>query len=121
MFRKLILLCLACVFLSAFAACNDLHDPQMANEDETLAALFTPDGAEVTTNIEDLLILDSTQSLTELIDFYKSVLSVLYVQETGLNDKRDGIWIYSGIYDGSKPITIEMRDGGEAVRVYIIY
>ena len=49
------------------------------------------------------------------------LLFELSVEETGLNDRREGIWIYSGIYDRNKPITIEMRDNGESVRVYIIY
>ena len=121
MYRRVILLCLACAMLITSAACGVLQRPQDPDESGTLSSLLTPEGAVVITNLEDLLILDSTQTLPELIDFYKAVLRELYAQETGLNDRHDGVWIYSGIYEGVNPITIELRGGGENVRIYIIY
>jgi hypothetical protein len=103
-------------------ACDGFGEPiRSAERNETLITLLTPEGAEVITNVEDLLILDSTQPLSELIHFYKTLLHELYAQETGLNDKHEGIWIYSGIYERTKPITIEMRDSGERVKIFIIY
>ena len=104
------------------ASCDESHDPaQDTQRDEVLVSLLTPEDAEIITNIEDLLIIDSAQPLSELIHFYDYILLELGAEETGLNDRREGIWIFSGIYDGTKPITIEMRDSGASVRIYIIY
>ena len=122
MYKKMIILCLACLLLLILPACDGLdRSTQDTGRNDTLIDILTPEGAEVVTDVEDLLILDSLKPLSELIDFYKTVLVELYIQETGLNDSREGIWIYSGIFEGTKPITIEMRDSGESVRIYIIY
>ena len=122
MYKKIIIVFLACSLLLILPACGGLdRSARDTGRNETLIAILTPEGAEVVTDVEDLLILDSLMPLSELIDFYKTVLVELYIQETGLNDSREGIWIYSGIFEGTKPITIEMRDNGESVRIYIIY
>jgi len=122
MWKKFVTLCLVCTLLLILSACNGQGEPTGdAERNEVLIALLTPEGAQVITDEEDLLIFDSSASLTNLTDFYKAVLLELYVQETGLNDTHKNVWIYSGLYEGTNPITIEMRDNGERVRIYIIY
>ena len=122
MYKKIIVIFLACSLLLILPACDGLdRSAQDTGRNDTLIDILTPEGAEVVTDVEDLLILDSLKPYSELIDFYKTVIVELYIQETGLNDSREGIWIYSGIFEGIKPITIEMRESGESVRIYIIY
>ena len=122
MCKKVITLCLSCSLLLILSACNLQGKTNgSAERNEVLKAVLTPEGAQVITDEDDLLIFESSASLAELIDFYKTVLQDLYVQETGLNDSHEGIWIYSGLYERINPITIEMRDNGERVRIYIIY
>lgn len=122
MCKKIGTLFISFIMLLMLASCVEVHDPvQDVERNEVLVSLLTPQDAEIITNIEDLLILDSKRSLPELIDFYKFILFELGAEETGINDKREGIWIFSGIYDRTKPITIEMRDSIDHVRVYVIY
>ena len=126
MLKKSIALFLACSIFFLLPACSVHYEgPAQAQgpgvHNGALASLLTPDGANVITDAEDLLILESAKQFPDLVLFYKTILTELYVEETGVNDIRAGIWIYSGIYDRTKPITIEMRDNIENVRVYIIY
>ena len=122
MYRKVVTLCIVCSLLLILSACNGQGKPTGDTErNEVLITLLTPEGAQVITDEEDLLIFDSSESLTKLIDFYKAVLQDLYIQETGLNEAHKNVWIYSGLYERTNPITIEMRDNGERVRIYIIY
>ena len=124
MCKKAGIICLICLMLVLLASCDDPQpalQAQRAQYGTILASLLTPEDSEIITSVEDLLILDSTQPFPDLIHFYITMLFELSVEETGLNDRREGIWIYSGIYDRNKPITIEMRDNGESIRVYIIY
>jgi len=120
--RKTVILCLVCLFMSALSGCDGFGKPaQSAQRNETLIALLTPEGAEVVTDVEDFIILESAKPLSDLVHFYRNILYELNVQETGLNDKIEGLWIYSGIYEETKPITIELRDNAERVRIYVIY
>ena len=121
-YKKAGLLCFICLMQLLLVSCDVSQEPaQDAQRNEVLVSLLRPEGAEIITNIEDLLILDSTKPFSDLIHFYKTILFELGVEETGLNDNREGIWIFSGIHEGAKPITIEMRGSGESVRIYIIY
>jgi len=137
-YKRIIALFLSCAITCNATACTFLYETQESKEvqeekkNETLVSLLIPESAEIITNLDDLLVLESTLPLQELIDFYRTVLFELQVSETGLNDNHEGIWIYSGIYDlssdlhrlprhdGRKPITIELRED-EQVKIYIIY
>jgi len=122
MCKKVFTFCLVCSLLLILSACNlQGKKTGSAERNDVIIAVLTPEGAQVITDEEDLLIFDSTESLAELINFYKTALQDLYVQETGLNDTHKDVWIYSGLYERTNPITIEMRDNGERVRIYIIY
>lgn len=118
----LVLICTAVFFSSSCDVMQGMHG---LNQDDThkdvLTSLLTPEGAEIVTDIEDLLILDSTQPFADLIQFYKTILFELGAQETGINNKHEGIWIYSGLIEGVRPITVELRDGDNIIRIYIIY
>ena len=121
MHKKTGIICLACLMIAMVASCDGLEPSKDARHDSVLVSLLTPESSEVITSVEDLLILDCTLPLADLIRFYETILFDLGAEETGLNDKREGIWIYSGIYERTKPITIEMRDNVDSVRVYVIY
>ena len=104
------------------SSCDGLRLPaQYFDNESALVSLLTPENSEVVTNIQDLLIIDCTLPFTELIHFYKNIFHDLGVEETGINNMNDGIWIYGGLYEGGKPISVELRDEDKNVRIYIIY
>jgi hypothetical protein len=121
-----------------FAACGEKKE-RVSQVDETYAAIktfFIPDGAEIVTDEENILIINSTQPFFELIEFYENTCRKLVLHEAEINDTQDGIWIFSGIYHGfyihqrasgfengnrERYLYIELRDMGTSVEIEIIY
>ena len=103
------------ILIVLFSACTA---PQ--NQQDHFVSLLTPNEAEIILNTNDLLMLNSNKPLPELIEFYTEVLHTIGTKRTALK-KDTSIWVYSGIYNETNPITIEMRDDNDVIQIVIIY
>jgi hypothetical protein len=120
------------------AACESLQKKEETESYEYVLTFFVPEDATIVSHIDDFLLLNSTQSLSELIEFYENAfLRLLDVNESEIDDTRDGIWIFSGVYNGihihqkapgfdeedyrERPFIVELRDNGESIDIEIIY
>ncbi|MDR3149242.1 MAG: hypothetical protein LBT88_04410 [Oscillospiraceae bacterium] len=101
---------------------SEMTLPEFSDDrNEELVAAFTPEDVTVYTDIAGSIILESKQSLTELIDFYKNAAKDLGASETSVDESGGNSWAYAGTYDNGKMLTVSLRDDGGTVAVLITY
>jgi hypothetical protein len=139
MLKKPMLYCMIFTVLFSFAACKDSLDEALNTDSaQALTVFLTPENAEIISHTDNLIILESEQTVPELILFYEDVFNKLGLNEYEIDDEQDGIWIFSGVYKGihnhirdggydnetdnrERPIIVELRASDESVDVEIIY
>ncbi|MDR0519815.1 MAG: hypothetical protein LBG82_07185 [Clostridiales Family XIII bacterium] len=92
-----------------------------AERNEALVKAFTPKGAEIENDEAGSLILSSKKKLSELTKLYKKALKKLGAVQTGLEEDREGFWLYTGTYDEDKYLYIELHEEGGKVSALIMY
>jgi hypothetical protein len=136
--RKALIFSFFMLGLLTFVGCANTEKvtPQADETHAAIKTFFVPEGAEITTDMENLLIIYSTQPFSELVEFYENACHELDLNEAEINDAQEGIWIFSGIYYGfhihqratglndesrERPLNIELRDKGGSVEIEIVY
>ena len=101
----------------------DFVVPETSPErNEELIAAFTPEGAEVISDVEGELILHSTMSIEALTAFYTEAIAELGAAETSEDfDSVFGDWVYTGTYGAGKTLVVCLRDDGGYMSILVNY
>lgn len=86
-----------------------------------LVAAFTPENADVVTDVAGMLILKSDQSLGDLIAFYQGAAAGLGAVQSSVDDSSAGGWVYNGTYGDNQMLIIELRDSDGGVSAIVTY
>jgi len=101
---------------------DEINPPGISGaRNEALVKIFTPDGAEVYTDVESELILKSEMSMPDMIAFCLAAADEIGAEQIEIDESRAGLWVYSGIYGENLTLTIDLRDDGNSVNMLITY
>ena len=95
--------------------------PALSNtHNQTLVAAFTPAGAYIHSDVESMLVLESKQSMSEMIAFCLEAAENLGIELSDIDETLSDLWIYNGTL-GDLTIHIELRDDGDSVNLMLLY
>jgi len=88
---------------------------------EKLVEAFTPEDAEVYTDVESSLIFKSGMSMSDMIEFCLAAADEIGAQQVEIDESRAGYWVYTGTYGENLTLSVELRDDGDSVSALVEY